>query len=398
MDETTGAPTPPQSGGRAAAFAFPTAPIISYAQTHEDVLLWRALQDVESGFYIDVGAHDPSDLSVTRAFYDAGWCGINIEPDPLFADKLRRERPRDITLEVALGERPGEATLHQFRGAGSGLSTLIADIADEHKAAGLPSTERRISVTTLKDVTKDFGGRAVHFLKIDVEGSERAVLAGADFTKFRPWIVLLEATRPMTNIDNSAAWEPLLLAAGYQHVYFDGLNRFYVAAEKSAELARYFSVPVCISDPFRDAEKMRLEATVATLRQQLAEAGVERAALRDWIRAAMLTEVLRVQEAITEVLALSRWRRFGQHLGLARRTGWERSAWQSGSQGAAPGMRPLGDLQTELARLETFLDEMRRSRWRKLGQWLGVAKRLAWESGGERNPLLTKPPGGWMDQ
>jgi hypothetical protein len=29
---------------------------ISYAQNHEDVMLYRALREVKEGFYIDVGA------------------------------------------------------------------------------------------------------------------------------------------------------------------------------------------------------------------------------------------------------------------------------------------------------------------------------------------------------
>ena len=53
---------------------------VSYAQNFEDVMLWRALRHVESGFYIDVGAAHPDDYSVTRAFYDRGWSGINVEP------------------------------------------------------------------------------------------------------------------------------------------------------------------------------------------------------------------------------------------------------------------------------------------------------------------------------
>jgi len=46
---------------------------ISYAQNHEDVLLYRALKGVGKGFYIDVGANDPEEDSVTKAFYDRGW-------------------------------------------------------------------------------------------------------------------------------------------------------------------------------------------------------------------------------------------------------------------------------------------------------------------------------------
>jgi hypothetical protein len=56
-------------------------PLISYAQNAEDVLLWRALGAVQDGFYIDVGANDPQEGSVTKLFYDAGWHGINVGSD-----------------------------------------------------------------------------------------------------------------------------------------------------------------------------------------------------------------------------------------------------------------------------------------------------------------------------
>ena len=41
---------------------------ISYAQNFEDVMLRRVLKHVENGFYIDVGAQDPSADSVTKLF------------------------------------------------------------------------------------------------------------------------------------------------------------------------------------------------------------------------------------------------------------------------------------------------------------------------------------------
>ena len=43
---------------------------VSYAQNFEDVLLWRALRDIEHGFYVDVGAQDPVTDSVSLSFYE----------------------------------------------------------------------------------------------------------------------------------------------------------------------------------------------------------------------------------------------------------------------------------------------------------------------------------------
>jgi FkbM family methyltransferase len=252
----------PDGDPQASTFEYPKKPIVSYAQTHEDVLLWRALHDVQRGFYIDIGAHDPTALSVTRAFYEHGWRGINVEPDPQYAEKLRKERPRDVTLEVALSHSPGMATLYEF--GDTGLSTLVKEIADEHMAAGFKAMERRIPVTTLAALLDGLGDQQIHFLKIDVEGYEQQVLRGADFTKIRPWIVLLEAVRPMTTVSSYGSWEPLLLQAGYEFTYFDGLNRYYIAEEHRC-LRQCFSVPVSICDPFRDNEVVRLSAAVADL-------------------------------------------------------------------------------------------------------------------------------------
>ena len=78
---------------------------ISYAQNLEDVMLYRALKDVHKGFYIDVGAQDPVFDSVTNAFYERGWRGINIEPLQQWFDRLTAYRPDDINLQLAASSR-----------------------------------------------------------------------------------------------------------------------------------------------------------------------------------------------------------------------------------------------------------------------------------------------------
>jgi FkbM family methyltransferase len=221
---------------------------ISYAQNFEDVMLHRALAGVESGFYIDVGAADPVEMSVTKAFYDAGWRGVNIEPGRHYFERLRDARPGDVNLDVALAETAGSRAFHEV--ADTGLSTLHADIASTHRREGHRVTARPVRLMTLAEVCEAYAKADIHFLKIDVEGAEAEVLAGADFQRFRPWIVLLEATEPLTTIE-SAPWEPMLLDAGYVFVWFDGLNRFYVAQEHHAALAPHFRLPPNSFDQFK---------------------------------------------------------------------------------------------------------------------------------------------------
>lgn len=206
---------------------------VSYAQNFEDLMLWRALHKVENGFYLDVGAAWPDIDSVTLAFYLKGWRGVNVEPHLHYHQKLTQNRPRDINLRVAVGEVSGPAQMHFFEN--TGLSTLNPTFAQQHQQAGWKKSTEIIEQTTLAALWEQHvpSEQAVHFLKIDVEGHEGAVIRGNDWSRYRPWIVLVEATLPGTQTESHAAWEPVLMAANYQYAYADGLNRFYVAAEQS---------------------------------------------------------------------------------------------------------------------------------------------------------------------
>jgi FkbM family methyltransferase len=230
---------------------------ISYAQNFEDVMLWRALKHIDRGFYIDVGANDPDQYSVTKAFYERGWRGINVEPIPQWFELLEKARPQDINLQLALGAEPGAITLYEI--PDTGLSTAEKKFAERHEAEhGYQSRELRVKMDTLSRVCERFHLAPIHFLKIDVEGAEKAVLQGIDFGKIRPWIILLEATLPGTQEESYSDWEPLLLNAGYEYAYFDGLNRYYVAGEHE-NLKAAFKTPPNYFDDFVRSEQLESE-------------------------------------------------------------------------------------------------------------------------------------------
>lgn len=210
-------------------------------------MLWRALKHVEKGFYIDVGANDPVLDSVTLAFHERGWRGINIEPMRQYFDSLCAQRPEDINLPVAVSDAKGELTFFDI--PDTGLSTIDASIAQAHIAAGREVIEHPVPVVTLADICAEHIHGSVHFLKIDVEGLEGAVLRGMDFHQWRPWILVVEATRPQTRITNHDEWEPMVLEAGYRFSYFDGLNHYYVAKEHP-ELMDAFKIPPNVFDDF----------------------------------------------------------------------------------------------------------------------------------------------------
>lgn len=218
--------------------------MISYAQMLEDVLLDRALRHVREGFYIDVGGYHPDRDSVTKHFYEQGWNGVNIEPGASYFPEFVRLRPRDINLHVAVSDHAGEATFYEMDQI-STLETRFANRHSEHLTG-----QYTVPLMTLAQICEQHAPNDIHFLKIDVEGHEAAVIRGADFARFRPWVMVIEAKEP-NNLDASThgEWEQMVLDAGYTFAHADILNRYYVANERR-NLLQYFSLP---ADDYRRA-------------------------------------------------------------------------------------------------------------------------------------------------
>jgi FkbM family methyltransferase len=245
-------------------------PITSYAQNFEDVMLARAFPGAQ-GFYVDVGANDPDIDNVTRVFYERGWSGINIEPLAANMEALRARRPRDINLEIAVGESEGSITFYEV-GKWHGYSTTEPAVAEQHRKDGLAVTERKVPLRRLSAVLDERAvGKTVDFLKIDVEGTELSVLRGLDLRRHRPKIILLESKMPVTiNMvdrvdevpDRAGEYAAYLAPFGYRFAYHDGLNAFFVAEEHRA-LEKAFARPPGIFD------RISHEASIRPYRAEL---------------------------------------------------------------------------------------------------------------------------------
>ena len=219
------------------------SPQISYAQRYEDLHLLRCFGDQPGGCYIDIGAGHPVYDNVSLAFYLRGWSGITVEPNPWLAQLSAAVRPRDKRLQSLVGAQPGEATYYLVEHF-HGLSTTIATNAEAaQQEYGKPAKAMPVAMTTLRAMCEEHGIGEIDFLKIDVEGAEKAVLSGNDWTRFRPKVVLAEALAPLTMLPAWDEWEPILTANGYRFAFFDSLNRYYVAEEHGALEQRLAAEP-----------------------------------------------------------------------------------------------------------------------------------------------------------
>jgi FkbM family methyltransferase len=215
---------------------------LSYAQNLEDYHLDLVFADQEDGAYVDVGGGHPVADNVSFWFYLKGWRGLIVEPQQALAGLYPHVRPRDHAVSCLAGRAEGEAEFHLVSKL-HGFSTTVREHAAGTGRFGVDYTTERRPVRTLAALCAEAGLTRIDFLKIDVEGAEAEVIAGMDFGRWRPRVVLVEAVAPGSMEASFGAWEPALLAAGYGFAFFDGLNRFYVASEEAALAERFPKEP-----------------------------------------------------------------------------------------------------------------------------------------------------------
>jgi hypothetical protein len=151
-----------------------------------------------------------------------------------------------------------------------GATTADTDLVAKYSSAGQSFEAFEVDVVRLDQILEENNIEIVHILKIDVEGAEKAVLKGASISKYRPWVLVVEATRPNSTEDVSSEWENLVLEAGYSQTLFDGLNKFYVRKDMP-EIAKVLSTPANVFDRWAPFEVDALREQALTLRQTITE-------------------------------------------------------------------------------------------------------------------------------
>ena len=218
------------------------SPFVSYAQNAEDVVLHRVLGDLTTGHYLEIGAGHPTNGSISRPFYDRGWSGITVESMVNLVEAHRVERPRDIQVHAVAGR------------AGT-----------EREILGVTPADAEVRSLTVDQILEQNHHGQLHFAVIDTPGSAGDSLAGFDLHHWRPWVLVVRTTAPISNEPSDAVWEPHVLESRFQFCLFDGLSRFYVADEHADDLRRRLSFPANVLDRYvnhRDLETRELASSL----------------------------------------------------------------------------------------------------------------------------------------
>jgi FkbM family methyltransferase len=143
---------------------------------------------------------------------------VSIEPNPSAVKALARRAAHDTSWSVvgcALGQASGRSTLHV---SANSLSSSLLQIEQRHLRAYPESAyiaDVTVVVRTLDDVVAETAGKQeALFVKLDVQGHEEAVLAGASASLSR--VVALEVECSLTNLYASQAGPWQLLQRLYE--------------------------------------------------------------------------------------------------------------------------------------------------------------------------------------
>lgn len=182
--------------------------------------LWNA-GEKRDGYFVEVGAADGVFLSNTYMLEQLGWTGVLAEPNPRFAEKLKRRRC--IVSNLCVSARSGDAV--PFLAAEMGELSRLASVAftDKHEERRQQGAEHiQVRTVTLDDLLEQHGApRRIDYLSVDTEGAELEILGAFDFERWDVAAITVEHNHTPAR----EALYDLLTAKGYRR-QFPELSQF----------------------------------------------------------------------------------------------------------------------------------------------------------------------------
>ncbi len=202
---------------------------ISYSQSGEDLLIafiFEVFIKNAKPTYLDLGAHHSSFMSNTYLFYKKGCRGVCVEPDPLLFEEIKKNRSKDVCLNVGVGfSDKKEADFYVL--SASALSTFSK--AEVEKCSAYTTVEKIIKVPLLSinEIIEKHFTTAPDFISLDIEGLDFEVIKTLDFINHRPKVLCVETIENSTEKKHSEINE-FMLSKDYM-VYADTyINTIFV--------------------------------------------------------------------------------------------------------------------------------------------------------------------------
>jgi FkbM family methyltransferase len=181
--------------------------------------------------YIDIGANDPVSHSNTYLFYRDGGSGVLVEANPAIARRIRRKRPRDTVVNVAVvPQGAGFLDLHVMDM--DGLSTVSSTWRDTIANEALATPVKVLQVRTLgiNDLLLQHAQpKFIDFASLDIEGLDFDVLSAWDFDRWRPFLFCAETAEVGANgYAKDKRIDVLMMTRGYAPLFSTFANTIFL--------------------------------------------------------------------------------------------------------------------------------------------------------------------------
>lgn len=209
----------------------------SFAQQGEDLILDRVLTHVlrkdvfEPHTYVDVGAYDAIDHSVTYLLYLRGWKGVVFDPSLSTQKSFERWRKRDVFVNAVVGNQDGvDVDFYIPKRALSDQSLASTKYPSSEQINDFDKLVFR--QVNLNSELRRQGLTKIDVLNIDVEGAELEILKNLDFDFFKPSVIAVEIHG--NNLEECLKSEEarLILSKGYQYVGSAVITQFFARKDE----------------------------------------------------------------------------------------------------------------------------------------------------------------------
>jgi FkbM family methyltransferase len=219
---------------------------------------------------LDIGANNGFYSNLFAAKVGASGKVIAFEPTPYAYEELCRNvqiNGFESRVEChcqALDMREGVATLRVFSGTGGVYNSLSIVRAPTGQ---LPSEEITVPTVSLDYILGTLCGRFISFIKIDVEGQERNVLAGGQkgLSTIDNTAVMVELHEPAAKQADASVLESLAIMeeCGFRPYQFTGVKRIQPLGDTGRKLLleaklKYPNILFLKEEPMRFLQKISI--------------------------------------------------------------------------------------------------------------------------------------------
>lgn len=201
-----------------------------YSQSGEDKIIEEIFSKKEKGFYVDVGAFHPTHYSNTYLLYKKGWRGINIDPNIESIKLFNRYRANDLNIRIGISKDKEERDYYIFNHQSCNTFSEKVKIEVESRPYIKFIRKDKVLCLPLREILDRHlpNKTSIDLLNIDAEGLDMEVLISNDWSRFKPKVIVIEATDfDKNNPEENEAYS-FLRQKGYSLHRTTGLSLIFI--------------------------------------------------------------------------------------------------------------------------------------------------------------------------